>query len=212
MTRLSRILRRLSSVALVLGAVAWAGSASAQFFGVNADVAISYAATNVTAKSVSGGSVGITHPIPMIPNIGVTALSFSETETSSVTSPSSSKLTLTTKVKLQTINFFYHIPFPIVTMAVGAGYGTIKTSANAVLDSTTEDLSDKGNVAEGYIHIGLPFYNMLEFHLGYHLLSAPKLDRLKGTNKDYSSHTASNIEQKKSYSGGMTTVGLQIAF
>ena len=199
MTRLSRILRRLSSVALVLGAVAWAGSASAQFFGVNADVAISYAATNVTPKSVSGGSVGITHPIPMIPNIGVTALSFLETETSSVTSPSSSKLTLTTKVKLQTINFFYHIPFPIVTMAVGAG-------------STTEDLSDNGNVAEGYIHIGLPFYNMLEFHLGYHLLSAPKLDRLKGTNKDYSSHTASNIEQKKSYSGGMTTVGLQIAF
>ena len=192
--------------------MAWAGSASAQFFGVNADVAISYAATNVTPKSVSGGSVGITHPIPMIPNIGVTALSFLETETSSVTSPSSSKLTLTTKVKLQTINFFYHIPFPIVTMAVGAGYGTIKTSANAVLDSTTEDLSDNGNVAEGYIHIGLPFYNMLEFHLGYHLLSATKLDRLKGTNKDYSSHTASNIEQKKSYSGGMTTVGLQIAF
>ncbi|MAE15838.1 MAG: hypothetical protein CL911_00165, partial [Deltaproteobacteria bacterium] len=92
------------------------------------------------------------------------------------------------------------------------GFGTIKTSANADLDSSTEDLSNKGDVAEGFIHIGLPFYNLLEFHLGYHIISAPKLDRLNGTSRDYSSHTASNIEQKKSYSGGMTTVGLQIAF
>ena len=202
----------LTTAVLVLTAVAWGGSANAQFIGMSADVAISYSATNVTAKSLSGGSIGITHPIPLIPNIGGSALAFTDTETSSVTSPSSSKLNLVTKVKLQTINFFYHIPFPVVTMAVGAGFGTIKTSANADLDSSTEDLSDKGNVTEGFIHIGLPFYHMLEFHLGYHVLSTPKLDRLKGSNRDYSSHTASNVEQKKSYSGGMTTVGLQIAF
>ena len=167
----------LTTAVLVLTAVAWGGSANAQFIGMSADVAIAYSATNVTAKSLSGGSIGITHPIPLIPNIGGSALAFTDTETSSVTSPSSSKLNLVTKVKLQTINFFYHIPFPVVTMVVGVGFGTIKTSANADLDSSTEDLSDKGNVTEGFIHIGLPFYNMLEFHLGYHVLSPPQLDR-----------------------------------
>jgi len=211
MTRLNRI-SQLTTAVFVLTAVGWVGSASAQFIGASVDAVISYSATNVTAKSLSGGSVGISHPIPLIPNIGGTVLAFTDTETSSVTSPSSSRLTLITKVKLQTINFFYHIPFPVVTMVVGAGFGTIKTSANADLDSNTEDLSNKGNVAEGFIHIGLPFYNLLEFHLGYYVISASKLDRLNGTSRDYSSHTASNIEQKKSYSGGMTTVGLQIAF
>mgnify|MGYP001179923570 FL=1 len=211
MTGLNRI-SQLTTAVFVLTAVGWVGSASAQFIGASVDAVISYSATNVTAKSLSGGSVGISHPIPLIPNIGGTVLAFTDTETSSVTSPSSSRLTLITKVKLQTINFFYHIPFPVVTMVVGAGFGTIKTSANADLDSNTEDLSNKGNVAEGFIHIGLPFYNLLEFHLGYYVISASKLDRLNGTSRDYSSHTASNIEQKKSYSGGMTTVGLQIAF
>ncbi|MBQ31134.1 MAG: hypothetical protein CL923_00985 [Deltaproteobacteria bacterium] len=211
MTGLNRI-SQLTTAVFVLTAVGWVGSASAQFIGASVDAVISYSATNVTAKSLSGGSVGISHPIPLIPNIGGTVLAFTDTETSSVTSPSSSRLTLITKVKLQTINFFYHIPFPVVTMVVGAGFGTIKTSANADLDSSTEDLSNKGDVAEGFIHIGLPFYNLLEFHLGYYVISAPKLDRLNGTSRDYSSHTASNIEQKKSYSGGMTTVGLQIAF
>ena len=211
MTRLNRI-SQLTTAVFVLTAVGWVGSASAQFIGASVDAVIAYSATNVTAKSLSGGSVGISHPIPLIPNIGGTVLAFTDTETSSVTSPSSSRLTLITKVKLQTINFFYHIPFPVVTMVVGAGFGTIKTSANADLDSSTEDLSNKGDVAEGFIHIGLPFYNLLEFHLGYYVISAPKLDRLNGTSRDYSSHTASNIEQKKSYSGGMTTVGLQIAF
>ena len=211
MTGLNRI-SQLTTAVFVLTAVGWVGSASAQFIGASVDAVISYSATNVTAKSLSGGSVGISHPIPLIPNIGGTVLAFTDTETSSVTSPSSSRLTLITKVKLQTITFFYHIPFPVVTMVVGAGFGTIKTSANADLDSSTEDLSNKGDVAEGFIHIGLPFYNLLEFHLGYYVISAPKLDRLNGTSRDYSSHTASNIEQKKSYSGGMTTVGLQIAF
>jgi len=211
MTGLNRI-SQLTTAVFVLTAVGWVGSASAQFIGASVDAVIAYSATNVTAKSLSGGSVGISHPIPLIPNIGGTVLAFTDTETSSVTSPSSSRLTLITKVKLQTINFFYHIPFPVVTMVVGAGFGTIKTSANADLDSSTEDLSNKGDVAEGFIHIGLPFYNLLEFHLGYYVISAPKLDRLNGTSRDYSSHTASNIEQKKSYSGGMTTVGLQIAF
>ncbi|MDP7158604.1 MAG: hypothetical protein QF922_10365, partial [SAR324 cluster bacterium] len=130
MTGLNRI-SQLTTAVFVLTAVGWVGSASAQFIGASVDAVISYSATNVTAKSLSGGSVGISHPIPLIPNIGGTVLAFTDTETSSVTSPSSSRLTLITKVKLQTINFFYHIPFPVVTMVVGAGFGTIKTSANA---------------------------------------------------------------------------------
>ena len=212
MAGLNHTLRKLTCQAIFLTALAWAGVASAQFIGVSVDAAIAYSATNVAAESMSGGSVGITHPIPFVPNIGGTSLTFTETESSSVTSPSTSSLTLKTTVEIKTVNIFYHVPFPVVTMALGVGYGRIKTAANAVLDSTTEDLSNKDYVTEGFIHIGLPFYNMLEFHLGYHAINAPKIDRLRGTSKDYSSHTDSNIDQKKSYTGGMTTVGLQIAF
>ena len=104
MARLNHILHKLTCLAIFLTALAWAGVASAQFVGVSVDAAIAYSATNVAAKSMSGGSVGITHPIPFVPNIGGTSLTFTETESSSVTSPSTSSLTLKTTVEIKTVN------------------------------------------------------------------------------------------------------------
>ena len=49
----------------------------AQFFGISIDSAIAYSGAK---KSVSGGSLGITHPIPFIPNLGYSTLTFSELE------------------------------------------------------------------------------------------------------------------------------------
>ena len=49
--------------------------AKAQFIGLNLDLAIAYSAA---PGSVSGGSVGITHPVPLFPNLGVSSISFQE--------------------------------------------------------------------------------------------------------------------------------------
>ena len=49
----------------------------AQFFGINLDTAIGY---STAKKGVIGGSVGITHPFPMVPNIGFSTLKFEEIE------------------------------------------------------------------------------------------------------------------------------------
>ncbi|MEC9230786.1 MAG: hypothetical protein VX716_10350, partial [SAR324 cluster bacterium] len=55
-------------VALLAGLILGFGSAQsvkAQFFGISLDTAIGYSAAK---KGVIGGSVGITHPIPLVPN------------------------------------------------------------------------------------------------------------------------------------------------
>ena len=64
----SNYLRKLAfSASLLLGLIGLANTASAQFIGISADVAIAYSAA---PGSVSGYSVGISHPAPFFPNVG----------------------------------------------------------------------------------------------------------------------------------------------
>ena len=65
----------------------------------------------------------------------------------------------------------------------------------------------KTDVTEAFIRIGLPFWSTIEFHLGYHAMSFTSIDITKSATllKNYSI-------DKKSYSGGMTTIGVQVAF
>ena len=62
------------------------------------------------------------------------------------------------------------------------------------------------SVTEAFFHIGLPFWNTVEFHLGYHLMTFTSIDITKGVT------LAGDYTTKKNYSGGMTTIGVQIAF
>ena len=74
----------------------------------------------------------------------------------------------------------------------------------------TPDISTiKTSVSETFIHIGLPFWNTIEFHLGYHLMSVSKVDL---TSKKKTSLKGTYTISKKNYTGGMTTVGVQVAF
>ena len=76
--------------------------------------------------------------------------------------------------------------------------------------SQTPDISElKTSVSETFLHIGLPFWNTIEFHLGYHFMSLAKLDL---TSKKSNSLQGSYTIDKKNYTGGMTTVGIQVAF
>ena len=117
-----------------VGMISLSSSANAQFIGINADYAIDYSAA---PGSVSGYSVGISHPAPFIPNIGYSAVSFKDKETITDSSDSNSSVSLETTTTIKTINLFYNVPFPVVTITVGFGLGGVETKTTIV-----ENVSD----------------------------------------------------------------------
>ena len=202
-----------------LGMISLSSSANAQFIGINADVAIDYSAA---PGRVEGYSVGISHPAPIIPNIGYSAVSFEDKETIDSDNNTSSVLLVTTTT-IETINLFYNIPFPVVTITVGFGYGgdylkmgvetkttIVETSSDGTKkDPVISDLEPSVSVTAAFFHIGLPFWNTVEFHLGYHLMSFTSIDI---TSNKSGGDFQGNYNTKKNYSGGMTTIGVQVAF
>jgi len=188
----SKYFRKLSfSACLILCMSFLATTANAQFIGINLDAAIAYSAASGTA---SGGAVGISHPVPFIPNLGASRVIFNETENTTSSADANSVLTLATKTTISTFNFFYNIPFPVVSIALGIGAGTMTELSTPV--------------SEAFIHIGLPFWNTIEFHLGYHAMSVSNIDITSKSGIVVTNYNLSN----KSYTGGMTTIGVQIAF
>jgi hypothetical protein len=201
--------------------ISLSSSANAQFIGINVDYGIDYSAA---PGKVNGYSVGISHPAPFIPNFGYSSISFKDIESirgkaTSTDSDGDYKLSLETETTITTINLFYNVPFPVVTITVGFGGGSknLNTGVEAkrTIDETYKDgtsnkltLDDlEDTVIEAFFHIGLPFWNTVEFHLGYHLMSFSSIDIAKGVSLD-----GDYTIDKKSYSGGMTTIGVQVAF
>ena len=199
--------------------ISLSSTANAQFIGINADVAIDYSAA---PGSVSGYSVGISHPAPFIPNIGYSSVSFKDKETITDSSESRSSVLLETTTTIKTINLFYNVPFPVVTITVGFGYGSdnlnmgvetktsiVETFRGTTKAQVTSDLEPSVSVTEAFFHIGLPFWNTVEFHLGYHLMSFESIDITSNKTGDPFQGT---YNTKKNYKGGMTTIGVQVAF
>jgi hypothetical protein len=194
------------SGSFLVGLISLSSSANAQFIGINADVAISYSAAPGKAD---GFSVGISHPTPFIPNIGYSSVSFKDKETIGSDNDTSSVL-LETATTIKTINLFYNVPFPVVTITVGFGLGGVETKTTIVENVSDKSTSDsKDSVTEGFFHIGLPFWNTVEFHLGYHLMSFTSIDITSNKTGDPFQGT---YNTKKNYKGGMTTIGVQVAF
>ena len=197
-----------------MGPLLLTAPANAQFIGIDIDYAIAYSAA---PGSVTGGSVGISHPAPFFPNIGYSTVSFNDKE-DKTDSESSSSVSLTTETTIKTINLFYNVPFPVVSLAIGFGFGSdnlytgvetittiVETYGGDVRDEETSKF--KTDVTEAFIQIGLPFWSIIEFHLGYHAMSFTSIDITK------SATLLGNYSiDKKSYSGGMTTIGVQVAF
>ena len=198
------------SGSFLVGLISLSSTANAQFIGINADVAIDYSAA---PGKVSGYSVGIAHPAPFIPNIGYSSVSFEDKETITDTPDTVSLVTTTT---IKTINLFYNVPFPVVTITVGFGYGAdnLNTGVETITTIKENDVGkdnseSKDSVSEAFFHIGLPFWNTIEFHLGYHLMSFESIDITSESTKIRGTYANDN---KKNYSGGMTTIGVQVAF
>jgi len=195
------------SGSFLVGLISLSSTANAQFIGINVDYGIGYSAA---PGKVSGGSVGISHPAPFIPNIGYSSVSFIDKETiDSDNNTASVKNTalLETTTTIKTINLFYNVPFPVVTITVGFGLGGVETITTIKENNVDKDNSDsKDSVSEVFFHIGLPFWNTVEFHLGYHLMSFSSIDITKSV------ILGGNYTTDKNYSGGMTTIGVQVAF
>ena len=85
--------------------------------------------------------------------------------------------------------------------------GNSDDSTKNFVDEITEQ---KLPVTEGFIHVGLPFWNIIEFHIGYHLFSVATINLEKGKIYNYEGE-GYNIS-KGVYTGGMSTIGIQLAF
>ena len=195
-----------------VGLISLSSTANAQFIGINVDYGIDYSAA---PGKVDGFSVGISHPAPFVPNIGYSSVSFKDKET---ITDSSNSVILETTTTIKTINLFYNVPFPVVTITVGFGYGGdnlntgVETKTTIKEDNDAQDTSDlepSVSVTEAFFHIGLPFWNTVEFHLGYHLMSFTSIDI--ASNKSGGAFKGT-YNTDKNYSGGMTTIGVQVAF
>ena len=201
------------SGSFLVGLISLSSTANAQFIGINADFAIDYSAA---PGKVDGFSVGISHPAPFIPNIGYSSVSFKDKDTVTDSLESTSSVLLETTTTIKTINLFYNVPFPVVTITVGFGYGAdnLNTGVETITTIKENDVGkdnseSKDSVSEAFFHIGLPFWNTVEFHLGYHLMSFTSIDIASNKSGDPFEGT---YNTKKNYSGGMTTIGVQVAF
>jgi hypothetical protein len=202
------------SGSFLVGLIILSSTANAQFIGINVDYGIDYSAA---PGKVDGYSVGISHPAPFIPNIGYSSISFSEEEDKTV---GDYKLSLVTTTTITTYNLFYNVPFPVVTITVGFGGGSQNLGTGVETITTIVETEDNGetikdnidskiSLNEVFFHIGLPFWNTVEFHLGYHLMSFTSIDL---TSNKSGGDFEGTYNTKKNYSGGMTTIGVQVAF
>ena len=192
------------TVALALLAFSTASVASitapahAQFFGVSLDAAIAYSATD---QPVSGGSVGVTHPVPFVPNLGGSGVYFERR------AEGGDGFDLASKVKFSVGEIFYNIPVPLFSLAVGLGGGVVDIKTGIITDAgTVEEIRTNTGVGSGFVRFGLPFFSLLDFHVGYHFYSTPEVDLIKDASTD-----VSGITTKVNFSGGLSTIGFQIA-
>jgi hypothetical protein len=180
------------------------GSAQAQFIGFSVDTAVDYTAA---PDKVFGGTVGIVHPVPFFPNIGFTQVSFDDEK---LTVDTTNNTELTTSITIQSAHLFWNVPFPVVAVSLGGGAGQLV--AESELSTGGDKAENITPVIEGFFRLGLPFWNFLEFHIGYHALkTSQKVDRARSSDTTLSTPTYTK-NTRVDYTGALTTVGLQFAF
>ena len=196
-----KLITKINFFIVVLFIVIGVSKAQAQFFGLSVDTAVDY---TVAPDKVTGGTVGIIHPIGFLPNFGYTQVKFSS-ESVDV----SSNVQLSSEVTLNSYNVFFNIPFPVVAVSLGAGIGEAKVESSLTGYENKPSVSKP--LVEGFTRVGLPFWNFIEFHLGIHAIKvASKID--VGNSWSSIESSVDSVDTEKDYTGTLTTVGLQFAF
>ncbi|MBF0279614.1 MAG: hypothetical protein HQM13_17580 [SAR324 cluster bacterium] len=190
-----RIVCTLGWLILFLG---YTISVKAQFFGFSADGAIAYSATD---QEISGGSFGLTHPIPFVPNIGGTGFFFERRN------QGAEGMTLASKVSVTSGNIFYNIPVPFFTFSFGGGGGIMNTKTDIIQEfGRVETIEVNTPIGEGFIRLGLPFIHFFDFHIGYHFITTGDIKIVKD-----SKTKIVGVNDRVNLSGGLTTIGILIA-
>ena len=190
-----RILGTLISFGIFVGC---AVTVHAQFFGLSADGAIAYSATD---QGISGGSFGITHPIPFVPNIGGMGFAFERRN------QGAAGMTLATKVEVTSGNLFYNIPIPFFTLVLGGGGGIMNTKTDIIEEfGRVETIEVNTPIGEGFVRLGLPFIHFFDFHIGYHYVTTGDIEIVKDSKTEII-----GVNEKVNLSGGLTTIGILIA-
>lgn len=195
--------KRRLMLGTVIGVICFLGlieTAQAQFFGFSADAALAYSAND---EALSGGTVGVIHPIPLLPNFGGTGFFFERR------AEGGEGFSLATKVKVTSFNLFYNIPLtPIFNVAIGGGAGTIQTKTDIITGAgNIETVEVTSPAGEGFARLGLPLASFFEFHLGYHFISTGEVEILQDAETD-----VKGVKEKVDFSGGLTTLGILLAF
>jgi len=175
-------------------------TANAQLIGVSADYPIDYSASKT---GVVGSLVGITHPLPFIPNVGVTRFFFDHHD------QGSAEYSLSTSVEVATLNFFYNLPVPFISLSVGLGTGVIQAVTDINQDDVgrVDTINSGFGVVEGFIRAGWAINPLVDIHFGLHSISTSDLELIKNTDVD-----VTGVREKENFSGNLSTIGVFIGF
>ena len=110
-----KLITKIKLLVVILFIGFCSGTAHAQFFGFSVDTAVDY---TVAPDRVTGGTIGIIHPIGFVPNFGYTQVKFEDAAVDV-----SSSVQLNSDVIITSYNVFFNIPFPVVAVSLGAGIG-----------------------------------------------------------------------------------------
>lgn len=105
---------------------------------------------------------------------------------------------ISTDVEFSIVDFFLSLPFPVVNLGLGIGFG----SASVVEDPATAGRTfDDADIFQYFITLGYPVVPLFDIHLGYHVVSG-SADILV----DGSKTAEANLD------GNMLSLGIKIGF
>ncbi len=171
-----------------------------QYYGLSVDFPYTYPGTR---DGIRGISLGFTHPISALPNVGLTVLNFNRRE------HGSEGFDLDTKAQLNSLNLFTHLPISNFALTLGGGLGNLHTSTKIV--GTTGRLEtvrvDTPSIIEVFGRLGYPFLYSADAHIGLHFITASGVKLIDG-----SKTTVSGVKDTADLGGFLFTVGFQVAF
>lgn len=148
----------LAGMAVLVAAIFAASNASA--FSIALDIPFAYEVDDGgSADEVSGFKLGlgiITFPVL---DLGVGYESYEITEDAGIDD-------LTAQFDI--FDVFVDIPFPVVNIVLGMGFGE--------MDFELLTVSESADVSQAYVSLGLPFTPLFDVHVGWHAVSVDTID------------------------------------
>ena len=181
-----RILYSGSLLAILL--LVSVGAAQADTLSISADVPVVYTfdESQLHDAKASGAIVGVSLPFL----VGFGGESYKVTGKGG-TAPSEEDI----EYKVQMLDLFLDIPFPVANLRVGGGFGKGDFST----PNTPSQQFDQASLTQLFFNVGVPFGGVFDVHVGYHAINGE-------TNLTGVPNSSLKLSAK------MATVGLKVGF